>query len=116
MDASLRLYHEAQAGAYGEYKHLHDTIWPELVEEIERRGVVSRSIFEAGPELLFLYSKVRDPETWTRLRESEVHQRWGRTLRHLFVLNEAGEPDLGELNEMFTLGRAPRGEGEETGS
>lgn len=97
-----------QPGAYAEYKHLHDTIWPELVEEIERCGVVSMSIFEAGPEFLFLYSEVRDAETWTRLRDSEVHQRWGRALRHLFVLNEAGEPDLGELNEMFTLGRAAR--------
>jgi L-rhamnose mutarotase len=96
-------------GAYAEYKDLHDRIWPELAEEIERCGVVSMSIFEAGPELLFLYSEVRDAETWDRLRASEVHQRWGRALRHLFVLNAAGEPDLGELNEMFTLGRAARG-------
>jgi L-rhamnose mutarotase len=95
-------------GAYAEYKRLHDTIWPELVEEIERCGVVTMSIFEAGPELLFLYSEARDPETWTRLRDSEVHQRWGQALRPLFVLNEAGEPDLGELTEMFTLGRAAR--------
>lgn len=49
-------------GAYAEYRHLHDTIWPELVEEIERCGVVTMSIFEAGPELLFLYSEVRDEE------------------------------------------------------
>lgn len=97
-------------GAYAEYKHLHDTIWPELVEEIERCGVISMSIFEEGPERLFLYSEVRDPETWARLRDSEVHQRWGRALAHLFVLNEQGEPDLGELNEIFTLGRAARGE------
>jgi L-rhamnose mutarotase len=103
-------------GAYAEYKHLHDTIWPELVEEIEQCGVLSMSIFEAGPELLFLYSEVRDAETWTRLRDSEVHQRWGSALRHLFVLNEAGEPDLGELNEIFTLGRAARGEGAESAS
>ena len=96
-------------GAYAEYRQLHDTIWPELVEEIERCGVTTMSIFEAGPELLFLYSEVRDEETWTRLRASEVHQRWGRALRHLFVLNDEGTPDLGELNEMFTLGRAARG-------
>ena len=41
-------------GAYAEYKHLHDTIWPELVEEIERCGVTTMSIFAAGPELLVL--------------------------------------------------------------
>jgi L-rhamnose mutarotase len=97
-------------GAYLEYKQLHDNIWPELAEEIERCGVLSMSIFEAGPELLFLYSEVKDEETWMRLRDSEVHQRWGRALRHLFVLNEQGEADLGQLNEMFTLGRAARGE------
>lgn len=97
-------------GAYAKYKDLHDNIWPELAEEIERCGVTTMSIFEAGPELLFLYSEARDEETWEKLRNSEVHQRWGRALRDCFVLNEAGEPDLGELNEMFTLGRAARGE------
>src|SRR5262245_55636297 len=97
-------------GAYAEYHRMHDTIWPELVEEIERCGVTTMSIFEAGPELLFLYSEARDEETWTRLRASEVHQRWGRALQHLFVLNDEGTPDLGELNEIFTLGRAARGE------
>ena len=95
-------------GAYAEYKRLHDEIWPELVEEIELCGVVTMSIFEAGPELLFLYSEARDEETWSRLRASEVHQRWGRMLQPLFVLNDAGTPDLGELREIFTLGRAAR--------
>lgn len=93
-------------GAYAEYRRMHDEIWPELAAEIERCGVTSMSIFEAGPELLFLYSEVREAETWDRLRDSEVHQRWGRALLPLFVLNGEGGPDLGELTEIFTLGRA----------
>ena len=97
-------------GGYAEYKHFHDTIWPELAEEIERCGCVTMSIFEAGPELLFLYSEARDEETWTKVLASDVHQRWSKALGHLFVVNKKGEADLGELNEMFTLGRAARGE------
>ena len=95
-------------GAIAEYRHLHDTIWPDLVEEIERCGVTSMSIFQVSPELLVLYSEVRDGETWEKLRLSEVHQRWGRALAHLFVLKANGEPDLGELEEIFVLGRAAR--------
>jgi L-rhamnose mutarotase len=91
-------------GAYAEYKYLHDNIWPDLAEEIARCGIISMTIFEVGPELLFLYSEAKDEETWQKLRDSEVHQRWGAALRHLFVLNDEGAPDLGTLNEMFHLG------------
>ena len=97
-------------GAYAKYKQMHDEIWPELAETIESAGCVTMSIFESGPEHLFLYSEVTDEETWDKIRSSEVHQRWGEALRDCFVLNDKGEPDLGEWNEMFTLGRAARDE------
>lgn len=95
-------------GAYPKYKQMHDEIWPELVEVIESAGCVTMSIFESGPERLFLYSEVTDEGAWDKIRSSEVHQRWGEALRDCFVLNDKGEPDLGEWNEMFTLGRAAR--------
>jgi L-rhamnose mutarotase len=101
---------QLQPGAYAEYKRMHDEIWPELSAEIERCGVVTMSIFESGPEQLFLYSEARDAETWDKLRNSEVHQRWSRTLQPLFVTDEQGNAVLGEWNEMFTLGRAARDE------
>lgn len=96
-------------GAYAEYKRYHDEIWPELAQEIEAAGCRTMSIFEAGPEFLVLYSEVEDEATWPRIYASEAHQRWTEALKPLFVLGEDGKPELGELNEMFTLGAAARG-------
>jgi L-rhamnose mutarotase len=94
-------------GAFAEYKRMHDELWPELYAEIQRCGVASMTIFESDPDL-FLYSEVRDEETWERLRNSDVHRRWGEALRHLFVLKEDGTPDLGDLREIFHI--QPAGE------
>jgi L-rhamnose mutarotase len=90
-------------GAFAEYKRLHDELWPELFAEIEQSGVATMTIFAVNPEFLVLYSEVRDEETWIKLRDSEVHQRWTETLKPLFVLNEEGTPDIGELEDIFHI-------------
>lgn len=90
-------------GAFAEYKRLHDNLWPDLFAEIERSGIGTMTIFEGGPEDLFLYSEVRDEEGWKQLWASEVHQRWSAALRPLFVLKEDGTPDVGELREIFHI-------------
>jgi L-rhamnose mutarotase len=90
-------------GAFAEYKRLHDELWPELFAEIEQSGVATMTIFAASPEFLVLYSEVRDEETWIKLRDSEVHQRWTEALKPLFVLNEEGTPDIGELEDIFHI-------------
>jgi len=90
-------------GAFAEYKRLHDELWPELFAEIERSGIASMSIVAIDPEHLVLYSEIRDDEAWTKLRDSEVHQRWTDTLRPLFVLNEEGAPDVHDLPEIFHI-------------
>lgn len=89
-------------GAFAEYKRMHDELWPELFAEIEQSGVATMTIFESDPDL-FLFSEIRDEETWAKLRDSEVHQRWTEALRPLFVLKEDGTPDLGELREIFHI-------------
>lgn len=89
-------------GAFAEYKRLHDSLWPELFAEIERSGVATMTIFESDPDL-FLFSEVRDEETWSRLWDSEVHRRWAEALRPLFVLKADGTPDVGELREIFHI-------------
>ena len=89
-------------GAFAEYKRLHDNLWPDLFAEIERSGVATMTIFENDPDL-FLFSEVRDEETWTRLWASEVHVRWSEALRPLFVLKEDGTPDVGDLREIFHI-------------
>ncbi|MGV3723180.1 MAG: L-rhamnose mutarotase [Actinomycetota bacterium] len=90
-------------GAFAEYKRLHDELWPELFAEIENSGIASMSIVAINEEYLVLYSEIRDDEAWTKLRDSEVHQRWTDTLRPLFVLNEEGAPDVHDLPEIFHI-------------
>ena len=46
-------------GALAEYKRHHDSIWPELVAQIEREGIANMTIFERDP-VLFLYSEIHD--------------------------------------------------------
>ncbi len=89
-------------GALAEYRRLHDNLWPDLFAAIEESGVATMTIFEADP-YLFLYSEVRDEETWTKLWATEVHGRWSEALRPLFVLKEDGTPDLGDLTEIFHI-------------
>lgn len=89
-------------GALVEYRRLHDNLWPDLFAAIEESGVATMTIFEADP-YLFLYSEVRDEETWTKLWATEVHGRWSEALRPLFVLKEDGTPDLGDLTEIFHI-------------
>jgi len=90
-------------GAFAEYKRMHDELWPDLFAAIEESGVATMTIFEVDPEHLVLYSEIRDEETWGKLRGSEVHQRWTDALRELFVLNDEGAPDVGDMREIFHI-------------
>ncbi len=89
-------------GAFAEYKRLHDEIWPELVAQIHESGVATMSIFESDPDLV-LVSEIRDPETWTKLWASEVHQRWAEVIWPLLEAGPDGRPLIGELREIFRL-------------
>jgi L-rhamnose mutarotase len=97
---SMRL----KPGAFAEYKRLHDEIWPELVEEIERAGVINMTIWQNGLDML-LVSEVRDAETWERLRASEVHQRWSEVIWPLLEPGADGTPLIRQFEEIFHLPR-----------
>ena len=43
-------------GGLADYTRWHDTIWPELVKELEVSGIYNMTIFENDP-VLFLYSQ-----------------------------------------------------------
>ena len=53
-------------GALDDYIYWHDNIWPELQQEIARQGIAEISLFQVD-EMIFLHSRVIDPEAWTRL-------------------------------------------------
>jgi len=90
-------------GGLAEYKRHHDSIWPELVAEIERQGIAQITIFENDP-VLFLYSEISDPEAWDRLWHTEIHDKWGEYMAPLMVFNDEGIVDSSEVRLVFDLG------------
>jgi L-rhamnose mutarotase len=90
-------------GRLAEYRHFHDTIWPELVAEIERSGIAAMTIFENDP-LLFLYSEIRDPAAWDTLWRSKIHDKWSaEAMAPLMCFRDDGLVDATELREIFHL-------------
>jgi L-rhamnose mutarotase len=101
---SMRLKPDSLA----EYKRRHDNIWPELVAEIERCGIVSITTFQRELDLLVV-SEVADEGAWERLWSSEVHKRWSQWMQPLMQVVEGGTVEAGELVQMFHLAvAAPR--------
>jgi L-rhamnose mutarotase len=74
---------EVRPGCEEEYKYRHDTIWPELVEEIKRAGQRNYAVFRCGLTL-FGYFECDDIElVFKVMRESEVYKRWGESMAPL---------------------------------
>lgn len=101
-------------GAFEEYKHHHDHIWPELVEEIERSGIASITTFRRDLDM-FLFSEIHDEEAWDKLWNSEIHRKWAEVMQPLMHLRDDGIVDAGELTEIFhvetSAGRRNSGKG-----
>lgn len=89
-------------GGLAEYRRLHDTLWPDLVRELEAAGIRSMTIFEDDP-MLFLYSEVEDEGSWERLWASATHERWGALMAPLMALRNGGSPGSTTLREVFHL-------------
>lgn len=89
-------------GGFEEYKHHHDRIWGELVEEIERSGIAQITTFRSD-STLFLYSEIADPEAWSRLWSTDVHRRWAAVMEPLMHIGEDGVVEFSELPEIFHL-------------
>jgi L-rhamnose mutarotase len=89
-------------GGLAEYKRQHDSIWPELVAEIERQGIARITIFEDDP-VLFLYSEITNEEAWDRLWHTEIHDKWGEIMNKLMVYNDEGIVDSHPVREIFHL-------------
>jgi L-rhamnose mutarotase len=93
-------------GMLDEYRRMHQQVWPELVQEIARSGIVSMTIFENYP-LLFVFSEILDEAAWDKLWKSDVHHRWVEIMRPLLELRDDGIIDASELNEVYHLRTSP---------
>ena len=95
-------------GALDDYIYWHDNIWPELQLEIASQGIAEISLFQLE-DMIFLYSRVNDPEAWTRLWDSEVHRRWGELMNPLMHYRDDGIIDSRELREIWHFTSDPTG-------
>ncbi|MBA3450292.1 MAG: L-rhamnose mutarotase [Chloroflexia bacterium] len=86
--------------ALDQYIHWHDNIWPELQAEIAKQGIAEISLFQLD-DMVFLHSRVKDEEAWTRLWDSEIHHRWGELMDPLMHYRPDGVVDSRELREIW---------------
>ncbi len=91
-----------EPGALEQYVHHHDNIWPDLVDEIERSGIATMTAFETNP-VVFYYSEIREEDSWDRLWNTPVHDRWAELMKPLMAFNAEGKVDAGDVREMFHL-------------
>src|SRR5262245_26917394 len=91
---------QLKPNAFARYKKYHDEIWPELVEEIERCGIAQITTFRSGSQL-FLYSEIYDPEAWTRLWSSRIHDEWAECMKPLMRFGADGKVAAGPVEEIF---------------
>ena len=89
-------------GGLEEYRRHHDSIWPELVAEIEKQGIAQITTFENDQDL-FLYSEITDVEAWDRLWASEIHAKWAEIMKPLMEFGGDGLVDSTDLREIFHL-------------
>jgi L-rhamnose mutarotase len=94
--------------ALDDYIYWHDNIWPELQQEIARQGIAEISLFQLD-DMIFLHSRVNDPEAWTRLWDSDVHRRWGELMNPLMHYRDDGIIDSRELREIWHFTPASTG-------
>ena len=96
---------QIKAGKIEEYDEAHRHVWPEMILELESAGVMEYSIFRRGLQL-FLTMRVADFEqTQRRLSESEVNQKWQRTMAPLFDAVPGKDPaePFAMMQEVFYM-------------
>lgn len=91
-------------GEAAEYRRRHDDIWPELVEELRRRGVIDYRIFlDPETQALFAVMTRRRDHMLDSLPRTEVMQRWWAMMGDIMQTNPDWSPEQIDLEEMFVL-------------
>jgi len=72
-------------GQEGEYRRVHDEVWPELVEALREAGIGNYSLFMRGRDVIGYFE--RDPAaaqlTLAQLDETDVSRRWDEQMRDI---------------------------------
>lgn len=90
--------------AHSAYQQRHTPIWPELEQTLKQHGAHNYSIFlDAGRNLLFAYVEIESQARWDDVAQTEVCQRWWRSMRELMPSNADNSPVSEALSEVFYL-------------
>lgn len=91
-------------GKEQEYRHRHDTIWPELVVLLKEKGITGYSIFlDEETNLLFGVLTVENSIALQDLPEHSVMQRWWNYMKDIIETNPDNSPLSIPLKEVFYL-------------
>jgi L-rhamnose mutarotase len=87
-------------GGVDEYRRLHGNVPRQVELDEEAAGVIQETIFEHDG-VLFIYSVIRDGETWDRARGSEASRRWAETLEPFLEMGPDGLVESTPLTEVY---------------
>jgi L-rhamnose mutarotase len=86
------------------YKKKHDEIWPEMLANMKRDGVISFSIYRYGLKL-FAYIE-RDREPVPGQKPNDVTWRWWEMMAPYMDTNPDFSPVMEPVEEMFHVDRS----------
>lgn len=95
---------QIHADRHQEYQRRHNPIWPELAGTLKKHGAHHYSIFlDASRNLLFGVVDIESEERWNAVAQTEVCQRWWRSMCELMPSNADCSPVSNELFSVFYL-------------
>ena len=87
-----------------EYEKRHNEIWPKMVEELRKHGVISYSIFlHKETSQLFGYLEIENEEKWSKMAKTEINQKWWAFMEPVMETNPDKSPISTDLTEVFHL-------------
>lgn len=87
-----------------EYERRHNPIWPELAQVLKDHGAHNYSIFlNKETNQLFAYVEIESEERWNSVAETDVCQRWWKSMAPLMPSNPDSSPVSTDLKEVFHL-------------
>lgn len=92
------------AGSETEYTQRHQPIWAELEAALKAHGVHNYSI-HLLPETrqLFAYMEIENEARWQAIAQTEVCQKWWKSMSHLMPCASDHRPHATPLQEVFHL-------------
>lgn len=90
-----------------EYKRLHESVWPEMLEALSRTGWRNYSLFMRDDGLLFGYFEAEESfqASLAGMEREDANRRWQETMAPFFEILPGARPDqaMVELAEVFHL-------------